>query len=53
MIKICIYDKDIIFYLNSEYFGFNKVFFIEYIYIEVKFWFCYIYYIIFSKNSVC
>lgn len=51
MIKICTYDKDITFHLNSEYFGSNKVFLIEYIYIEVKSWLRYIYHTNFSKNS--
>lgn len=51
MIKICTYDKVITFHLNSEYFGSNKVFPIEYIYIEVKSWLRYIYYTTFSKNS--
>lgn len=51
MIKICTYDKDITFHLNSEYFGSNKVFPIEYIYIEVKSWLRYIYHTTFSKNS--
>lgn len=51
MIKICTYDKDITFHLNSEYFGSKKVFPIEYIYIEVKSWLRYIYHTTFSKNS--
>lgn len=51
MIKICTYDKDITFHLNSEYFGSNKVFPIEYIDIEVKPWLRYIYHTAFSKNS--
>lgn len=51
MIKICTHDKDITFHLNSEYFGSNKVFPIEYIYIEVKSWLRYIYHTTFSKNS--
>lgn len=51
MYMLYTYDTDITFHLNSEYFGSNNVFPIEYIDIEVKTWLRHIYHTALSKNS--